>query len=304
MRTARTERNRWMVAAVAATAAWIMAGTAYARGMHADRVIDLNGTTNTRDIGGYPTADEREVRAGQIIRSENLSRLTADDFRKLEDIGVKTVIDLRSHDEHEDKPTVWLGDNPPQFFHFPVGDADNAWFRGQARMMRKNRFTEEQALEHMVEGYHMIATEGPPSYRELMALVLDESNWPILIHCNAGKDRTGIATALILETVGVERDVIMEDYLLTNTVGRSEEKAALLARESKKHARNRRGPTAEAWYPIVGVQAEMLEAFYARIDERYGSMEAFLADLGVDSEARQNLAATLTVDRPDLAMRE
>ena len=281
-----------------------MAGTAYARGMHADRVIDLNGTTNTRDIGGYPTADEREVRAGQIIRSENLSRLTADDFRKLEDIGVKTVIDLRSHDEHDDKPTVWLGDNPPQFFHFPVGDADNAWFRGQARMMRKNRFNEEQALEHMVEGYHMIAAEGPPSYRELMALVLDESNWPILIHCNAGKDRTGIATALILEAVGVERDVIMEDYLLTNTVGRSEDKAALLARESKKHARNRRGPTAEAWYPIVGVQAEMLEAFYARIDERYGSMEAFLADLGVDSEARQNLAATLTVDRPDLAMRE
>ena len=82
MRTARTERNRWMVAAVAAMAAWIMAGTAYARGMHADRVIDLNGTTNTRDIGGYPTADEREVRAGQIIRSENLSRLTADDFRR------------------------------------------------------------------------------------------------------------------------------------------------------------------------------------------------------------------------------
>ena len=119
----------------------------------------------------------------------------------------------------------------------------------------------------------MIAAEGPSSYRQLMALVLDESNWPILIHCNAGKDRTGIATALILEAVGVERDVIMDDYLLTNSVGRSADRAALLA-------------------------------FYARIDQRYGSMDAFLLDLGVDAEARRDLAAALTADPPNLAMRE
>ena len=304
MRKASARWSEWLVAACFALAVWTVAGPAAAGPLPVDRVIDLEGTTNTRDIGGYATAERREVRMGQILRSENLSRLTADDFQRLEEIGVRTVIDLRSAREHEEKPTVWQGDNPPQFFHFPIGDADNAWFRSQSRMMKDNRFTEEQALEHMVDGYRMIAEEGPSSYRELMALVLDASNWPILIHCNAGKDRTGIATALILEAVGVERDVIMDDYLLTNDVGRSGDKAALLARESAKYARHRRSPSAEAWYPIVGVRAEMLQAFYASVDERHGSMDAFLASLGADSAVRATLVERLTEERPSLAMGE
>jgi protein-tyrosine phosphatase len=148
--------------------------------------------------------------------------------------GLKTVIDLRTNKEHDQSPTVWLGDNPPEFFHFPVGDANNDWFTAQRKMMKKNRFTQEQSLEHMVEGYRMIAEEGTSSYQKLMEVVLDESNWPVLIHCNAGKDRSGVGVALILE------------------------------------------------------------AFYVSVDERYGSMDAFLTELGVDQEARLVLAASLT----------
>ena len=296
--------SRWQVVAGFLFASWIMVGPAAAGELPVERVIELEGTTNTRDIGGYSTADSRQVRMGQIIRSENLSRLTDDDFRRLEAIGIRTVIDLRSDEEHEDKPTVWRGDQPPRFYHFPIGDTDNEWFRSQSRMMKKNRFDEAQALAHMVAGYRMIAAEGPGSYRELMALVLDESNWPILIHCNAGKDRTGIATALILEALGVEREVIMADYLLTNEVGRSQDKAALLARESRNYSQRGRGPSADAWYPIVGVRAEMLQAFYASVEERYGSIDAFLTDLGVDSAARETLSDALTVEQPALAMRE
>ena len=296
--------SRWQVVAGFLLASWIMVGPAAAGELPVERVIELEGTTNTRDIGGYSTADSRQVRMGQIIRSENLSRLTDDDFRRLEAIGIRTVIDLRSDEEHEDKPTVWRGDQPPRFYHFPIGDTDNEWFRSQSRMMKKNRFDEAQALAHMVAGYRMIAAEGPGSYRELMALVLDESNWPILIHCNAGKDRTGIATALILEALGVEREVIMADYLLTNEVGRSQDKAALLARESRNYSQRGRGPSADAWYPIVGVRAEMLQAFYASVEEHYGSIDAFLTDLGVDSAARETLSDALTVEQPALAMRE
>ena len=290
--------------AVVATAVWTLANPAFSNQLPYDREIDLKGTTNTRDIGGYQTGDLRTIKQGQIIRSENLSRLTANDFQKLEEIGLKTVIDLRTNHEHEKAPTVWLGDNPPQFFHFPVGDAENDWFQAQRMMMRKNRFTEEQSHELMVDGYRMIAKEGTPSYEKLMEVVLDQSNWPVLIHCNAGKDRAGVAVTLILEALEVDREIIMEEYLLTNEMGRSEEKAELMARESKKYQRRGKTPSASAWYPVVGVQAEMLDAFYASVDKQYGSMDAFLTELGVDHDARSALAASLTTEQPNLVMGE
>lgn len=299
--------NKKLYMAVFAIGAWVLVNPAFSNELAAERVIHLEGTTNTRDIGGYQTNNLRTLRWQQIIRSENLSRLTASDFQKLEEIGVKTVIDLRTEREHDKSPTVWLGDNPPRFHHFPVGDSQNDWFRAQRKLMKKSSFTEEQSLEHMVEGYRMIADEGPHSYQQLMSLVLDQSNWPILIHCNAGKDRAGVAVTLILEALGVDREIIMDEFLLTNEIGRSEDKAVFLARESKNSHSSRRlnrGPSASAWFPIVGVQPEMLEAFYASVNEQYGSMDAFLTELGVDQDARNALSASLTIGEPELAMNE
>jgi protein-tyrosine phosphatase len=293
--------------AVIVMGVWALVNPAFSDELAYDRVIHLKGTSNTRDIGGYQTSDLRTLRRGQIIRSENLSRLTASDFQKLEEIGVKTVIDLRTDREHDQSPTVWLGDNPPRFFHFPIGDAHNDWFKAQRKLMKRSSFTRKHALEHMVEGYRMIAEEGPPSLQKLMDVVLDQSNWPVLIHCNAGKDRAGVAVTLILEALGVDRETIMEEFLLTNEISRTEEKAIFLSKKHKKSGRGeklRRGPSASAWFPIVGVQAEMLEAFYASVDEQYGSMDAFLTEIGVDQEARLALAASLTTEQPKLAMLE
>lgn len=290
--------------AVFAVSLFAPAAPAFSNVVAPPQVIHLEGTSNTRDIGGYLTDDLRTIRYGQIIRSENLSRLTAADFQKLEAMGVKTVIDLRTNKEHHKAPTVWQGEHPPQFFHFPVGDADNEWFQAQRRMLKNDRFRKAHAEEHMQEGYRMIAREGPPSYQQLMDVVLDESNWPIVIHCNAGKDRAGIAVALIMEALGVDRETIMDEYLLTNELSRTKEKAALLAKESRKFRRIGRGPSASAWFPIVGVQPEMLEAFYASVEEQYGSVDAFLADLGVDKAARNELVASLTTDANELAMGE
>ena len=305
MRKSSARSKNKVFVAIIAIGSWLLVNPAFSNELAFDRVIHLKGTSNTRDIGGYQTGDLRTLRAGQIIRSENLSRLTASDFQKLEEIGVKTVIDLRTDREHEQSPTVWQGDNPPQFYHFPIGDAHNDWFNAQRKMMKRNRFTEEQSLEHMVEGYRMIADVGTPSYQKLMGLVLDQSNWPVLIHCNAGKDRAGVAVTLILEALGVDRESIMEEFLLTNEISRTAEKANILAKERKNSSsgkRSRRGPSASAWFPIVGVRAEMLEAFYASVDEQYGSMDAFLSEIGVDHDARRALEASLTIEQPKLAM--
>lgn len=293
--------------AIIAMGVWIFANPAFSNELPYERVIHLQGTANTRDIGGYLTSDLHTLRWRQIIRSENLSRLTASDFQKLEEIGLKTVIDLRTDREHDQEPTVWLGDHPPQFYHFPVGDAKNDWFKAQRKMIKRNSFTEKQSREHMVEGYRMIAAEGPPSYQKLMDVVLDQSNWPVLIHCNAGKDRAGVAVTLILEALGVDRETIMEEFLLTNEMSRTAEKAVFLAKERNKSSIGRRSgiaPSASAWFPIIGVQPEMLKAFYASVEEQYGSMDAFLTELGADPDARSELAASLTTEQPKLVMSE
>jgi len=305
MRESSARMKIWACMAITALVASVLVSTAFGDGLAYDRVIHLKGTTNTRDIGGYQTSDHRTLRWRQIIRSENLSRLTADDFHQLEEMGVKTVIDLRTDREAEQSPTVWQGEHPPQFYHFPIGDAHNDWFNAQRKLIKSNRFTEEESLQHMVEGYRMIAAEGPPSFHKLMDVVRDQSNWPILIHCSAGKDRAGVATALILEALGVDRATIMEDFLLTNEIGRSEEKSVVLAKERKKSGSGKsfgRGPSASAWFPIVGVRPEMLEAFYASVDEQYGSMDAFLTELGVDLDARKALAASLTTEQSEWAI--
>jgi hypothetical protein len=105
----------------------------------------------------------------------------------------------------------------------------------------------------------------------------------------------------------VDRETIMEEFLLTNEIGRSEEKAIFLSKKRKSSrsvgGRNK-GPSASAWFPIVGVQAEMLEAFYVSVDEKYGSMDAFLTELGVDQDARRVLVASLTTEQPKLVMGE
>ena len=293
--------------AVIAIGAWVLVNPAFPDELAYDRVIHLKGTTNTRDIGGYQTRDQRTLRWRQIIRSENLARLTAKDFQKLEEIGVKSVIDLRTDSELDKAPTVWQGDNPPRFYHFPVGDSHNDWFNAQRRMMNKSRFTEKQASEHMVKGYRMFAEVGQPSFQKMMDLILDPSNWPVLIHCSAGKDRAAAAAALIMEALAVDREIIMEDFMLTNEIGRSEEKAVILAKESRNSGSGRRGgrgPSASAWFPIVGVKPEMLEAFYASIDEQHGSMDAFLTEMGVDQEARSAFSASLTTEPPELVMGE
>lgn len=306
MRKSFAQLKKKVFTAALAVGALALVNPAYANQLGYDRVIDLEGTSNTRDLGGYLTEDQRMIRSGQLIRSENLYRLTASDFEKLEEIGVKTVIDLRTVKEHNREPTVWQGDNPPQFLHFPVGDHKNDWFRKQSRMIKRNRFSAEQSHEHMVDGYRMIADEGTPSYEKLMEVVLDESNWPILFHCNAGKDRAGVATTLILEAMGVDREVIMEEFLLTNELARTEKKSELVAKSRRNTGISRSGksPSAEAWFPIIGVQSEMLEAFYASVEEDYGSIDGYLAAIGVDQEERSELVESLTVKDDQLAMGE
>jgi protein-tyrosine phosphatase len=280
---------------------FVVTGPIEATESNHQRVIKLKGSQNTRDIGGYETDIGQRVRWGKVFRSDNLSRLMPEDFQRLESMGLKTVIDLRTTREVEKAPTVWQGDNPPEIFHYAIGKSDGEWVREQSQLIRKGRFKPSDTLDLYVKAYELLPTVGQESYQNLLELLLDESNWPLLIHCTAGKDRTGIAVALIFEILGVDRKTIMEDYLLTNEVARTWEQASKLA---DQHASKRtstgsfmnsfRPPGADAWFPLVGVAPEMLNGFYERVEEDYGSVDAYIASLGVDHVQREKLKRVLT----------
>jgi len=305
MRKSSARISKWLHFAIIVIGASALSNPGFSNELPYERVIDLQGTSNTRDIGGYTARDGQGVRWRQILRSDRLSKLTPEDFGQLEELGVKTVVDLRTDREQQKDPTVWVGEHPPRILHYPIGDADNEWFRAQRRLLKRSRFTEEQALQHMIAGYRMIAEEGEESLRQMMGVVLDPNNWPVLIHCSAGKDRSGVAITLILEALGVDRETIMDEFLLTNEISHTRQKAGWLAKEHGKTrvmGREKSGPSADAWFPIIGVEPEMLDAFYAVIDERYGSMDTFLTTLGVDATARRELSDALTVNPSMLAL--
>ena len=168
------------------------------------------------------------------------------------------------------------------------------------RKLRSGRFDFEDSHKHLLSAYRGLHEVGADSYRQLFELASDQANWPILIHCSAGKDRTGVAVALIMAAVGANRDDIMADFLLTNEVANTRARSAALAKQiADKTATTGwrtapKPPSADAYFPFLGVTPEMLDTFYASLDEHYGSMDAYLDYLGVDAARRQQLANNLT----------
>jgi protein-tyrosine phosphatase len=172
--------------------------------------------SNFRDVGGLNTADGRMFRAGVLFRSDELSRLDAADLVKLQGLGIKLICDLRSPGEsHKRRPR--LLDESIRVFNVPI--YEQAIQDGSRRKLLGfllGKTGGDRFREFSRDYYHHIAFGQTTRIRELITLLSEEQNFPALIHCTAGKDRTGFLAALIQLLVGVPYEVVMEDYLRTN----------------------------------------------------------------------------------------
>lgn len=167
------------------------------------RAIRLEGCRNFRDLGGYPTGDGRVVRWRRVFRSDALHQLTpADVMRLRDDIGVRDVIDLRSTSELQSEGRGLLAAEPIRFHHLPLYD-------GEARASER-RSTDLS----LADRYFFLSELGMPMIARILAL-LARSSTPVLYHCAAGKDRTGLVSAIVLGVLGVPDEVIAADYALT-----------------------------------------------------------------------------------------
>lgn len=264
----------------------------------AERVFE--GLANIRDLGGMSAAGGRIVRQGLLYRSDQLAHATPADREQLAQMGIAEVIDFRSDRERTENPD---GELPGAVnLHLPVFEdiAEGITHDTESDKRLMETIASGQSVDDEVIDAHMQAmyrgfVDNPfaaSQYARFVDEVLAcaEQGRAILWHCTAGKDRAGFATAIVLEALGVDRGVIVEDYLLTNARLANMIEGILAHLDSffrTEAARNsaRRFFQADASY---------LEAAYAAADERYGSFEAFLEQaVGIDGDKRGRLLAYL-----------
>lgn len=229
-----------------------------------DRELRLEIAHNVRHLGGYATSDGRTTHDG-IIRSASLHRLTDTGMRHLAEAGVRTIIDFRSDMEVERDVTP---DSTPygiRRVHAPVFQQD------ASPVGLETEFTGYAPV------YERFLDSGRGAYRTLFETAA-EAEGRVLFHCAAGKDRTGVAAALLLDLAGVGEPTIIEDYRLTETL-----LAPVLAEWLPRMAE--RGIDSERAMALMAAPADAITATLTHLRDRYGSGEGYMREIGVSETA-------------------
>ncbi len=252
----------------------------------AERTLALPGGVNFRDVGGYRTTDGRAVRWGQVYRAGSLAELTDADVAALGALGLRLVCDLRSPDElarHADRL-------PPgaTYTHRPIlGEVGR--LRRVVTLYRK-RHRLQELLEQI---YHLVLDQNGPVIAGVLRLAADPANRPLVIHCTAGKDRTGLTVALLLLALGVPEETVVADYTLSNhafdvLAGRMRPEMARLYSFGFNEAQLQ---------PLLLAEARTLRGALAYIRRRYGSLDWYFQRAGLDDAALDALRAELLVSQ-------
>ena len=227
------------------------------------RFIPLPSGHNFRDLGGYATADGRHVRWGMLFRSGFMSKISAEDGATLHALGIDTICDLRANGERAERPTRWHEGSATELWardhHFSAGAI--------AELIASLDAIASQTRDSMIEVYRKLPWEQTESLREMFGRIV-AGRVPLLFNCSAGKDRTGIAAALLLSLLGVPRETIEEDYLLTNQA--MDGLIAFMADSPMYrdfvHARR------EHAMPLLRAELDYLATSFAAIEQRHGSV--------------------------------
>lgn len=243
--------------------------------------IRLKGAPNFRDFGGCATADGRRVRRGKLFRSEALHQLTTDDHALLNGLGIRLVCDLRSDLERSRKPTAWPAQQLPTLLVMDVNVDLRIESCELSDLLRADP-TEHGALKMMLHAYRFIPDALAKHLGSFFTTVAADGMTPLLLHCSAGKDRTGVLAALILLLLGVPRESVLADYLKTGQhhgIARFEADLALQLETVLGQT-----PAPEMVKVIAGVRGIYLDSAIEEVTARYGSIESYFAGAGVDRE--------------------
>ncbi len=241
-------------------------------------LIELEGVRNFRDLGGFQSADGRRVLPGRLYRSAVLHPATAADFERFDIMGIRTIVDLRSTDERALEPTDWPYPAVLLAWDYDLQLGSGDFMVEIERKVTSGSMDGAAAEALMVNLYREMVDQQRPHFQRLFEEML-EGKGPLLFHCTAGKDRTGLAGALILTALGVDRDTIMLDYTLSETIASlpSQEPLAPVATadgDGRYAALAAMPPDAIA--ALMGTRRVYLESAFEEMRQRYGSVEAYI----------------------------
>ncbi|HJP49816.1 MAG TPA: tyrosine-protein phosphatase [Pseudomonadales bacterium] len=235
------------------------------------RLFGFEGAYNFRDVGGYSTRDGQRVKWHLFYRSNAPAEFNEAEYATVGPLGIKTVIDLRTEEQQLAVPTQWWAPNPPLFVSAPIGDQEGLkGLRAQMAAARAQNPPDSTALDRLyTEIYRRMPFAAKAELAKVFTTLTKPGGLPLLVHCSAGKDRTGLAAALVLSLLDVPQQTIYEDYLLTNAV-------------------------TPAGVPQGGVEKHWLEASLSAIEAKYGDVATYLErELGVTPEMRAAIRANL-----------
>ncbi len=250
--------------------------------------LDLEGTNNFRDMGGYPCSDRTHLRQGILFRSDHLGKLTDKDQQKLTELGIKTIVDLRREQERSETPDR-IDDPAIKQLWLPVS-AEGADVHKLRLGLESGEITADLARQHLLEANREFVRDFSHIYRNFLQLLLDEDNYPLVFHCTAGKDRAGFAAALSLMVAGASLETVFHDYLATNHCTANYVNGLIdgLADMPEMKA------SPEAVRTLMQVEADFLQSALDTINEQYGNVERYLKKaLGIDAEKREKLRSIL-----------
>jgi len=240
------------------------------------RQISLEGSFNFRDLGGYKAAEGRTVRWRRLFRADGLHRLTEADLNRLVDLGLRTVIDLRTLDEVVERGRIEWPAPDLAYHHLPMIDV----------LPDREEMPSWVSSSFVADRYAAMLGEGGEAVAEALAVLTDPHAYPAVFHCAAGKDRTGILAAVILGLLGVSDADIVTDYALSRAaMARMLEWLRATHPEAIEELESRTAA-------IVAAEPETMALFLERFRLEYGSFETYAGSLGL-AGAVSDLRASL-----------
>lgn len=252
-----------------------------------ERKLGMEGTPNFRDYGGYASADGRRVKWGHLFRSGQLAHLSDRDVELFSGLDIELVCDFRQDREKQTHPSRLPDSGAPRILELPIVPGNTSSFFAEADRERQSvsGFTRQDMFDLMAQINREFVESQRESFARLFREVLELEQGRFLVHCSAGKDRTGFAAALMLSALDVPWERVLEDYLLTGRYFHPEEE---LRRVRRKYRLD--GLDAEVIMPMLEVHEAYLAAALASIEENYGDVGTFLeAGLGIGPVERAEL---------------
>ncbi len=238
-----------------------------------DRLIPLEGAVNFRDLGGYAAGDALRTRWRVLFRADGLGDLTATDFDVMRGLGIRTVIDLRSGEELE-RGRFDVDAHPVTFHHFPIIE----------KLPDAEEFDRRPGL--LGSQYQEMLSDAGGPIRSVLEILASPGTLPAVFHCTAGKDRTGVLSALVLSLLGVDESTVVADYALSGeAMGRLRAKLLVKYPEGRE--------TIEGISEVFSAEPAQMEALLDYLRAQYGSVPAYVAGLGTPPAVVEGLRAAL-----------